>query len=132
MNQPQDQFSIAWAQFVKEQRELESMPRATHRLYYDDAGAYVDIHTGPPWPPMDYKWIEITSDQVERCNSQTKVINGRLVFVDIRSTNVVKLTELVGGEHMAVNGHMAIVLDDGESYEDVKQYTKQNSRHSRP
>ena len=59
-----------------------------------------------------------------------KVINGKLIMVDYRQPNVLKLIESPDGEYRTVANHMNILLDPAENYSDVKHYTQVTGRHS--
>ena len=119
----------AIAEFMQEQANL-SMHNAGHwRCFYNEQGNIVDIVFGPPWQ-SDLPYVEITAEQQARVSFRDKVINGKLIMVDYRQPNVLKLIESPDGEYRTVANHMNILLDPAENYSDVKHYTQVTGRHS--
>jgi hypothetical protein len=124
MNTPSE-LEIAIAEFFQIQENLKQHPVANqYRCYYRKDGSIMDIVIGPPWPELDFDYIDITKSQADQCTNTTTVVNKELVFVDFSEGYVVKLLEDSDGEHTAVTNHMAIIVEPNEAYNDVTRYTK--------
>ncbi len=124
------ELNTAIKQFMQEQQELQSMPPGNMRCYYDEQGNITDIMFGPPWPKDDKLFVDLTKEQADRITLRDKVINGQVLYVDQAAGSVLKLVRCKSGEHVTVAGHMAIVLDPGETYQDVRNFTQNTDRHS--
>lgn len=107
------------------QARCREAPPLEWRYYHRADGHLKEIVSGPPWPQTDDSFVTIQESQLDRITATgTKVIQGQLIFIDTRQDHVLKLKEQVDGEHRAVNGHMSIKLEPGESYIDVRSYTQ--------
>ena len=118
------EFEKAIEQFAQEQESLaQHEVKDRRRAYYDPSGKIIDLVMGPPWPDMPGEHIDITEDEWNQIDSQTKVKNGALVFFDFRATSVLQLQESDTGEHVTVKDHMSLHLEPNEEYENVTRYT---------
>jgi len=122
---PFEQAILEYA--VIEQRLAQHPPRDQWRVYHD-ADRFVTVANGPDWPDLAHAWIDITSDQARNI-TQYKIVSGKLIKLDKTRTNIVKLHQTSEGEYQAVANHMALLLEAGEEYDTIKQYSK-TSRHS--
>lgn len=125
MPTPFEQAMLEYA--VIEQQLAQHPPRDQWRVYHD-ADCFVTVANGPDWPNLEHAWIDITSDQARNI-IQYKIVGGKLIKLDKTRTNIVKLHQTSNGEHQAVANHMALLLEAGEEYDTIKQYSK-TSRHS--
>lgn len=125
-----EQLDNAIAQFMQEQQNLAQHQPGHWRCFYNQQGSIVDVAFGPPWH-CELPYVDITVEQLEQIRSCDKVINGRLVMIDHRNNNVLKLVESTNGEFCTVANHMSIVLEPAENYSNVKYYTQITDRHSR-
>ena len=122
---PFEQAILEYA--VIEQRLAQHPTRDKWRVYHD-ADRFVTVANGPDWPNLEHAWIDITSDQARNI-TQYKIVSGKLIKLDKTRTNIVKLHQTSEGEYQAVANHMALLLEAGEEYDTIKQYSKTN-RHS--
>jgi hypothetical protein len=120
----------AIAQFMQEQQDLQSMPPGNMRCYHDHQGSITHIVFGPPWPNTDQRFVDLTKEQADQITLRDRVVNGQVIFVDQAAGSVLKLVECESGEHVTVAGHMAIVLDSWETYQDVRTFTQNIDRRS--
>jgi hypothetical protein len=125
MPTPFEQAILEYA--VIEQQLAQHPPRDQWRVYHD-ADHFVTVANGPGWPDLGYAWIDITSDQARNI-TQYKIVSGKLIKLDKTRTDIVKLHQASEGEYQAVANHMALLLEAGEEYDTIKQYSK-TSRHS--
>jgi hypothetical protein len=125
MPTPFEQAVLEYA--VIEQQLAQHPPRDQWRVYHD-ADRFVTVANGPGWPDLEHAWIDITSDQARNI-TQYKIVSGKLIKLDKTQTNIVKLHQTPNGEYQAVANHMALLLEAGEEYDTIKQYSK-TSRHS--
>lgn len=118
------EFEKAIEQFVKEQESLALHEvKNKRRAYYDSTGKIIDLVLGPPWPDTQDEYIDITEEQWNQIDPQTKIKNGALVFFDFRAASVLQLQESDTGEHVTVKDHMSLHLEPNEEYENVTRYT---------
>jgi hypothetical protein len=118
------EFEKAIEQFMQEQESLaQHEVKDKHRVYYNSSGKIIDQAMGPPWPDIQAEYIDITKEQFDQIDSQTKVKNGALVFFDFRTGSVLQLQESDTGEHVTVKDHMSLHLEPNEEYENVTRYT---------
>ena len=122
---PFEQAVLEYA--VIEQQLAQHPPRDQWRVYHD-ADRFVTVANGPDWPDLEYAWINITSDQARNI-IQYKIVGGKLIKLDKTRTNIVKLNQTSEGEYRTVARHMALLLEAGEEYDTIKQYSK-TSGHS--
>ena len=93
-------------------------PRNEYRLYY--CYNQQQIAVGPPWPTLDWQWIDITPEQAANFN-RYKLVNGQLEMIDIVRTGSVKYTESATGSYTVAADHLAILVEPGEDYDAVKR-----------
>jgi hypothetical protein len=117
------EFEKALYEFCAIQESLaQHPPRNQWRVYYD-ANRIVELANGPDWPESSLQWIEVTYDQAKNIGSY-KLENGQLIKVDRRRANVVKLYKDPDGKYTTLSGHMALLLEPGESNESTNRYSK--------
>jgi len=110
---------------MEQQSQAEQAATTEWRYYHDDQGQLLEIASGPPWPDDRHQFVVVREDQLDKITAAgTRVVQGQLIFLDQRQDHVLKLKEHSAGEHQAVNGHMSIKLESGESYPDVRSYTQ--------
>lgn len=121
-------FEQAIIEYAAIEQQLEQHPPRNQWRVYHDADRFVTVANGPDWPNLEYPWIDITSDQARNI-TQYQIVSGKLKKIDKTRSNIVKLHQTSEGEYRAVADHMALLLEPGEEYDTIKQYTKTN-RHS--
>jgi len=114
----------------EEEERLKLHPRRDQwRVHYDSSGKITDIQDGPPFVELPDPYIQATKEQViEETTVQHRVINGRLVKIDLGPISVVKLVESESGQYLALDTDMSILIEQHEQHGSTKRYG--HIRHS--
>lgn len=114
--------------YTKQQQQVQELePRNLYRLYYSDTERQV-AH-GPPWPDLDWPWIEITKDQAKNMR-RYRLVGDKLQMIDTHRLGVVKYIESESGEYAVAADHMCILIEPGEHYHAIKRVSPNSDRHS--
>ena len=124
----QSEFEKAIAALVEIEQAQKLVPRTQYRVYYDQDKPLHVAH-GPDWPDIDLPWIEISKEQAGTILS-CKIINNVAVNIDTISSSVVKLTKDPMGPYSVITENMALILEPGETHDNVTTYSKDFSGYS--
>lgn len=127
---PLTEIEKAFQFWYEEEERLKLHPRRDQwRVHYDASGKITNIQDGPPFVELPNPYIEATKEQViEETTVQHRVINGRLIKIDLGPISVVKLVESESGQYLALSTDMSILIEPDEHHESTKRYG--HVRHS--
>jgi hypothetical protein len=114
----------------EEARQASVPPRNQWRAYYI-GNKIMRCANGPEWPDNEEneQWIDITSDQARNIHSYY-VDDAKLIKIDRRNSNVVKLTKDSAGQYTSAADNMSLLIEPNEQLPATEQYAKNTGRHS--
>ena len=114
----------------QEAQQAEAPAKNKWRAYY--AGNKI-LHCalGPGWPAEKEgeQWIDVTVDQAKHIFSY-QISDGKLIKIDRRNANVVKLVKDSNGPYTTAADNMSLLVEPNEELPVTEQYAKDTGRHS--
>ena len=123
------EFEKAVEYLVEQELLQKAMPRNQWRAYHTD-GKIHSCANGPDWPEdQTGSWVEITQDEAKNIFDY-RVQDNKLVKIDKRNLNVVKLEQDPQGPYRTVPDNISLLLVPGENVPDAQTYAKNTDRSS--
>jgi len=128
--QAETEIEKAFLFMEKLEQEYKQIPASDQwRVYHAQSGDILAVHNGPPFPELEQDYITVTKEQALDVSALCRVVDKKLVKIDLGPVFVVKLTESEHGRYRALGTDMSILLEPDEQHESIKRYD--HSRHSR-